>query len=185
MNEKTASDVTMNRPVHLARRDKTYDEFLAMLRRVSLRLSSRRRLAVVRRMITLLNASLRSARLALRGRKGRKVERDFLKYIELHLDAADAVRAMTRCEADLEDDLSLLKKLVGSDSKRLLSLVVGYRKRGWEVILGMRDIATGAKRMAKDLREENLNSLEGDDLRRYQLAYRSRWFNSARPGRAD
>ncbi|MEJ2746150.1 MAG: hypothetical protein P8123_10780, partial [bacterium] len=99
-------NISMNRAVHLARRDAHYRISMELLegRRQEAHISKRRNR--IEGILRHLSEARYEAICAVRGNKGRYSERIFVKFLDLIYDAAQAAQVMIQYEALLRADKS-------------------------------------------------------------------------------
>jgi len=160
--------VSVNRPVHLARRDKYYEKALELLSEESFKEPLSERVWRVEKLIDSLQASYHEGVYATRGIKCSPSEENFLKVLELILDSAKAVQAMVNHENLLEEDKSFLNQFLGESIDKINEDENTYRKRAKDILKGIQDLTHSAQSAFTKVREENLKKLSKENRSRYE-----------------
>ena len=161
--------VNINRPVHLALRDKNYEKFLELLKYSfdARSLDSRRQ--IVESLVERAQTAYDEGHFALRGVLGSQLERDFIKFLEMVLDALRAVQFMVEHEEILQRDTSFLRRFLREDPRAITDSKFSHRSRAAQILEEVKIMAGIAEKAYHKLREENLKSLNRDDKRRYAM----------------
>jgi len=165
--------VNINRSVHLALRDKNYEEILGLLKYAfeGRALSSRQK--IVYAIAEKIEIAYLEARFALRGIVAEQRELDFIKFLRMFLDAVHAVKNLVDHEDILNEDTSFLKRFL-SDSPGLIGeFKISHRERGRDIMSGLKVMARATERNFLLLKKDNYESLSKDEQRRYTVMYSS------------
>ena len=162
------SNVSMNRPVHLARRDKFYEKALVLLAGESFEEPLSERVWRVEKLIFNLESAYLEGVHAKRGVECDVSEINFLKVLELILDSAKAVQAMVNHENLLEQDKSFLHQFLGASLDKINEDKNKYRKRAKNILRGIQDLVRTAQSAFEKVRKANLKELALECQERYE-----------------
>lgn len=160
-------NVTMNRVVHLARRDKHYEKALSLLSTDFDKEPLSQRVWRVENLIQNLEAASQEAFYALRGTEAEQDEQNFLKVLELVLDTAWAVQAMVRHENLLEEDKSFLNQFLGESLDKIMQAERTYKDMGKDILISIRELTQSAQKAFEKVREKNMKGLNAEERARY------------------
>lgn len=161
-------NVTMNRAVHLARRDKHYEKALQLLSDDFSAEPLSQRVWRVDNLIANLETAYQEGYFAVRGIDLDLDEQNFLKVLELVMDSAWAAQAMVQHENLLEEDKSFLNQFLGESLDKITQSEKSYKERAQNILVGIRDLTRSAQRAFEKVREKNLKSLTEDERARYE-----------------
>jgi len=161
--------VNINRPVHLALRDKNYEKFLELLKYSFDARSLGSRKKIIDSMVGKAQTAYDEGRFALRGIRGSQLERDFIKFLEMILDALRAVQFMVEHEEILQRDTSFLRRFLREDPRAVSDSKFSHRQRAAKILEEVKIMAGIAEKAYRELREEELKNLNRDDKRRYAM----------------
>lgn len=162
------TDVSMNRPVHLARRDRFYERALVLLAEESFEEPLSERVWRVEKLIFHLQSAYKEGIYAKRGIECVLNEVNFLKVLELVLDSAKAVQAMVSHENLLEEDKSFLHQFLGESLAKINEDENTYRKRAKDILKGIQDLTKTAQKSFEKIKKENLKELSEEGQQRYE-----------------
>lgn len=165
--------VTMNRAVHLARRDKHYEKALGLIAGNVNDEPLSQRVWRVENLIQNLETAYHEAFYALRGYEGDVDEQNFLKVLELVLDSAWAAQAMVRHENLLEEDKSFLNQFLGESIDKITQAERTYKERAQDILLGIQELTLTAKPAFDKVRQKNIQSLTDEERARYEKTQQS------------
>jgi len=163
----------INRPVHLAIRDRYYGKFLDLLK-FSFEgrpLNSRQRL--IGTVAKALQAAYGGAQFALRGEEGTREERDFIRFLRLLLDSARTVEFLVRHEEILKEDTSFLKRFLHDNPQAVTDSTFFHRERAEQEMREIKLLASVAEGSYLALKQANFESLSADEQRRYLAMFGS------------
>jgi hypothetical protein len=166
-------EIAVNRPVHLARRDAHYRQCVELLRGCSEIASVARRRVRIRRILDHVQEAYQEAIYALRGYKGSRAEKQFVRYLDLTYDAAKAAQVMVQHEALLKEDKSFMPQFLGASTAKLVGFEVAHRGMVGKILNVMNEIASLASDTFQKLRKNNMEALSPNESKRYQNAYRA------------
>lgn len=166
-------DISINRAVHLARRDKLYMRARRQLRSQFSGQSLSKRGKSLEKLLYLLEQAKAEAESALRGMSRDSSEGNMFKFLELLCDAADAACAMVRHEALLEHDKNFLKAFMGKEAAGVMKTEIGYRRSADEIVKGMQSMVAAVDEAYTNLRKAERKSISKEERERYRRAYRS------------
>lgn len=160
-------NVTMNRAVHLARRDKHYEKALNLLSADFDKEPLSQRVWRVENLIQNLESASQEAFYALRGAEADNEEQYFLKVLELVLDTAWAVQAMVRHENLLEEEKSFLNQFLGESLDKIMQAERTYKDMGKDILVSIRELTLSAQKAFEKVREKNMKGLNAEERARY------------------
>jgi len=163
--------ISMNRAVHLALRDAHYRRCVEELERSFGESSIVKRRERIERILGHLAEARHEAECALRGHRGWRAERMFVKFLTLIYDAAKAAQVMILHEGLLREDKSFLKKLLGSGASQLVQFEERNRSMEGEILERVAKLVLHASPTYSDLKKANMESLSPQDQSRYRIAY--------------
>lgn len=165
-------DISINRPVHLARRDKLYMRARRQLRVQFSGQSLEKRGGNLDMLIYLLEQAKGEAESALRGKSKSVPGWNMFKFLELLCDSAEAACAMVRHEALIVQDRSFLKAFMGKEAQGIMRTEIGYRKSADEIVQGMRSMVAAVDEAYHKLRLIERETCSSEGRERYRRAYR-------------
>lgn len=164
-------NIAMNRAVHLARRDAHYRCCIQLLeQRFEESPLAKRRKRLEGILHHLAEATL-EATCALRGNRGWRDEKIFLKYLHLVCDGVKAALVMLEHEALLREDKSFLKRLLGGGAAMLATFEERSRSMEVEILDHVGQLVLYASPTYSALKNANHDSLSATDQERYRIAY--------------
>ncbi len=163
----------INRAVHLARRDAHYRCCIELLEGRQAEASALKRRSRIEGILKHLSEARHEAICALRGSKGCRSEKLFVKYLDLICSAARANHVMIQHEALLKADRSFLKQLLGMEAAKLTQFEDRHRSIEMEILGGITVLVMYASSIYSGLKKENLSSLSPTEKARYRVAYRA------------
>jgi len=166
--------VDINRSVHLAIRDKNYEEILGLLKYAfeGRALSSRQK--IIYAIAEKIQIAYQESNFALRGIVAEQRELDFIKFLRMFLDAIYAVKNLVDHEGIMNHDTSFLNRFL-SDSPGLIGeFKISHRERGRDILNGLKVMARATERNFLLLKKDNYESLSRDEQRRYTVMYSSK-----------
>ncbi|HOE28001.1 MAG: hypothetical protein IT574_09150 [Candidatus Aureabacteria bacterium] len=164
-------NIAINRAVHLARRDAHYRCCIRLLEQrfeETPLVKRRRRLEGILHHIA---EAIREATCALRGSRGWRDERIFLKYLLLVCDGVRAALVMLEHEALLREEKGFLKRLLGGGAAILVTFEERSRSMEQEILDHVAQLVLYASSTYSALKKANHDSLRGADRERYRIAY--------------
>ena len=164
-------DISMNRAVHLARRDAHYRMSMELLEARHQEAPIAKRRGRIEGILKHLSEARYEAICAVRGNRGRYSERIFVKFLDLIYDAAQAAQVMIQYEALLRADKSFLKRLLGMGTAKLTQFENRHRGMESEILEGIAVLVMYASSAYGELKKANIRSLSPSDKARYRLAY--------------
>jgi len=168
MDKISMTDVSMNRPVHLARRDGYYEKALHLLEGESFNEPLSERVWRVEKLIFNLNSAYKEGLYAKRGIQCEVEEENFLKVLQLVLDSAKAVQAMVRHENLLEEDKSFLNQVLGESFGKISEDEKTYRVRAHDILKGIQELTRSAQSAFEKVRKQNFKKLTKEYRERYE-----------------
>lgn len=169
-------NITINRAVHLARRDAHYRLCVRLLRESWEIASVVRRRKRIHKILNHTQEAYSEALYALRGYKKSRAEKHFVKYLDLMYDAAKAAGVMVQHEALIKEDKSFLNQFLGTGAEMLGQFEEFEKRHGRmvrEILRGMSEIASLARTPYRRLHRANIELLSHNDHLRYRSAYKA------------
>lgn len=166
-------DISINRVVHLARRDKLYMRARRVLRGPFSGQPLAKREKLLETLMDLLGEAESEAASALRGRTGGASAQSMLKFLELLCDAAEAAYAMVRHEGLMEEDKNFLKVFMGSEARGVMKTEASYRRSADEIMDGVRVMVAAVDEAYRRLRVSERSSCSRGERERYRRAYKA------------
>jgi hypothetical protein len=163
--------ITINRSVHLALRDKNYEEILGLLKYGF----EGRALASRQRIISAISEkSKNSYTEALFARKGivsGQRERDFIKFLRMFSRATSAVKDIVDQEKIMNKDTSFLKRFLSDSPELIGDFKISHRKHSRGIMKGLTIMARATESNFVRLKKDNYQTLTRDEQRRYKIMY--------------
>ncbi|RJP58410.1 MAG: hypothetical protein C4541_08110 [Candidatus Auribacter fodinae] len=164
-------DLSMNRPIYLAQRDKyylravnnLYDDFSAM--------PAEKRLEKVRLLVALFTKTRENALFAMRGHSVKPSEEHFDKCLELILDSLEAAHILIRHECLLSYDKSFLKQFLKQSLVALNRDVESIRESSNNIIERTRVLVRNLTERFETMRKEIFDDLLEDHKERYDSMF--------------
>ena len=165
--------IDINRSVHLAIRDKNYEESLDLLKYAfeGRALSSRQK--IVYTIAEKIDIAYLEARFALRGIVAEQRELDFTKFLRMFLDAIHAVKNLVDHEEILNQDTSFLNRFLSESPGLIGEFKISHRERARGIMNGLKVMARATERNFLLLKKSNYETLSKDEQRRYTVMYSS------------
>lgn len=164
-------NISMNRAVHLARRDAHYRCFISLLEQRFEESPLPKRRRRMEGILHHLAEASREATCALRGHRGWRDEKIFLKYLVLVYDGVKAALVMLEHESLLREDKSFLKRLLGGGTAILAAFEERSRSMEGEILDHVAQLVLYASSTYSELKKVNHDSLPPADQVRYRIAY--------------
>jgi len=163
---------TLNRSVHLGRRDALVERAVELLGQPVDHLEVGGRLQHVRTVMEYLERALREQELAARGHPVAELERDFIRFLRLMLDNVRSAAAFLEQQAHLEaSEDSFLSSFLGVSRDEITLSAINYRRLALDVLSGLWQLLRLLYVPYRKLRELNDSELSDEDRARYQLAH--------------
>ena len=165
--------VNINRPVHLALRDRNCEDAMGLLKYAFEARPLNSRVAIINTLVEKLRNAVAEAAYALRGIMGQQEERDFAKFLKMLLNGARIVQVMTEHEELLQRDSSFLKRIMGEDSRWIPESRLSHRNFGGSMMGDLKIMAGVAEKAYRKLKRVNFIACDEDGRRRYQVMFNS------------
>lgn len=169
--------VNINRPVHLALRDRNYEESLRLLKYTFEGRPFASRKKIIYSLIDKLETAYNESRFALRGIIGSQRELDFIRFLKMDLDASLSVKFIVDHEGILERDTSFLKRFLRDNPETLKDFKIFHRRRAENILKGIKFMAGVTEKVFLELKRENFQQLSEDEQRRYTIMFQSSGLN--------
>lgn len=165
--------VDINRSVHLAIRDKNYEEILDLLKYAfeGRAIASRRKIIYL--IAEKIETTYMEARFSLRGIIAEQKELDFLKFLRMVLDAIRSVKNLVDHEVIMNQDTSFLNRFLSDNPGLIGEFKISHRDRAYGIMNGLKKMARATERNFLQLKKNNFESLSEDEQRRYMVMYSS------------
>ncbi len=166
-------EVQINRPGHLALRDKNYEKTLNLLKYAfgSRPLASRKKL--IHEIVERLETAYEEAHFALLGVAGGQLELDFVRFLKMVRDASRSVKHMVDHEEILERDTSFLRRFLRNNPEKIKEFKDAHRLRSEDILQGVKVMAGLTEADYLKLKKVNYSQLSEDEQRRYMLMVKS------------
>jgi hypothetical protein len=165
--------ININRPVHLALRDRNCEDAMGLLKYAFEARPLNSRIAIINTLVERLRTAADEAAYALRGIMGRQEERDFAKFLKMLLNGARIVQVMTAHEELLQRDSSFLKRIMGENSRRIAESRFSHRNFGGTMMGDLKIMGGVAEKSYQKLKRENFLACDEEGQRRYQIMFHS------------
>lgn len=165
--------ININRPVHLALRDRNCEDAMGLLKYAfeARPLNSRR--TIINSLVEKLQNAADEAGYALRGLLGKQEERDFAKFLKMLLNGARIVQVMTAHEELLQRDSSFLKRIMGENSRQIVESRFSHRNFGGSMMGDLKIMFGVAEKAYQELKRKNFFDCDKEGKRRYQVMFYS------------
>ncbi len=165
--------VDINRSVHLALRDKNYEEILGLLKYAFEGRSHSSRKKIIYALSGRLETAYVEARFALRGIMAEQRELDFIRFLRMFLDGFHAVKNIVDHEGILNQDTSFLNRFLSDNPGLVQEFKISHRERARSIINGLKIMARATEKNFLRLKKDNFEALSKDEQRRYTVMYSS------------
>jgi hypothetical protein len=165
--------VDINRSVHLALRDKNYEETLGLLKYAFEGRSLASRQKIVSAISRRIETAYMEARFALRGVVVEQRELDFIRFLRMFLDGSHAIKNIVDHEGILNQDSSFLNRFLSDNPGLIREFKVSHRERARSIINGLKIMARATEKNFLQLKKDNFETLSKDEQRRYTVMYSS------------
>lgn len=164
---------SINRPVHLARRDSFFERAVERLYLPVQDMDTRTRLAHVEQVLSLLRTAEVHARLAARGGAASSRERDFLHFLGLILRSVESAHTMMVHQAHLEAEESFLCQFLQARPEDSALPALAYRRRSEDILQGLWHVLRLAHGPYRALQDETFEAMSDSEKERYRRARES------------
>ncbi len=165
--------VELNRAVHLALRDKNYEEVLGLFKYAleGRSLASRKR--IISEMEEHIDTAYQEANFAIRGLVAEQQELDFIRFLRIFFEAVTAAGHIVVHEEILNQDSSFLNRFLSENPGLIREFRVSHRARASGIINDLKVMVRSTEKNFLSLKNNNYEALRPDEQRRYTLMYRS------------
>ncbi len=165
--------IELNRPVHLALRDKNYEEVLGLFKYAleGRSLASRKR--IISAMEEHISTAYEQANFAIRGLVAEQRELDFIRFLRIFLEAVAAAGNIVVHEEILNQDSSFLNRFLSDNPGLIREFRDSHRARATGIINDLKVMVRSTEKNYLNLKKDNYETLPPDEQRRYTLMYRS------------
>ncbi len=165
--------VNYNRPVHLAMRDKNYEQALGLLKYTFDGKSYASRKKIIYSLAVNLDQAYREARFALRGIVADQLELDFVKFLKMVLESVRAVKHMIDHEGVMRQDTSFLKRFLKDSPELLRDFKHEHRARAGNTLRALKVMVRATEKTFLEMKEFDRTTFNKDERRRYTAMYKS------------
>ncbi len=165
--------ISINRPVHLALRDRNYEESLALLKYAFEGRSFSSRKKIIDAISERIRVAYVEANFSLRGIIVEQEELDFIRFLRMFLDATGAVKNIVDHEGILNQDTSFLNRFLSDNPGLIREFKISHRARAISIINELKIMARATEKNFLRLKKDNFEALNKDEQRRYTLMYSS------------
>jgi len=165
--------VDINRPVHLALRDKNYEEVLRLFKYALEGRALPSRKKIITAMEEHIATAYQEADFATRGIVVEQKELDFLRFLRIFLEAVTAAGKIVVHEEILNQDSSFLNRFLAENPGLIREFRISHRARAAGIVNDLKVMMRATERNYLDLKRDNYEALDPDEQRRYILMYRS------------
>lgn len=169
----TEAHLSLNRPVHLARRDAFFEKAVELLCAPIHEMDTVTRLRYVQQVMSLLKYSKNHTEYAARSPLAIARERDFQHFLELMSQNVQSVYAMMLNQSHLEEEESFLCQFLGTNQQECALPAMAYGRRAEDILQGLWHVLQYAIAPYRSLQKENLEAMNDTDKNRYERASRS------------
>ena len=162
---------TVNRPVHLARRDAHFERAVELVSRPLDHLSSDQRRALLSLVLECLRTSRRHAFFAMCPAVSAN-EKDFLRFLDLKIDTVRSARSMIDHQILLEEQAGFLRNFLRAEPAQFQLPAMHFQRRAEDILHGLWHLIRLAHSPFHALREEARKSFTTEQGERYLRAYR-------------
>jgi hypothetical protein len=167
------AESSINRPVHLALRDKNYEEVLRLFKYALEGRGLISRKKIIAAMEEHIVTASQEAGFAARGIVIQPKERDFVHLLRVLLEEVTAADKIVGHEEILNRDNSFLNRFLAETPGLIHEFLVSHEGRAAGIINGLKVMVWATEKNYLDLKQNNFEALDPDEQRRYNLMYRS------------
>ncbi len=164
---------SINRALHLARRDVLFEKAVDLLYAPTTATDTPARIKDVERVHVLLKKAEQHAKLGSNCGQESERERDFLHFLNLIAYNVQSVHSMMLNQLHLGEEESFLCQFLQTDNKECALPAMAYGRRAEDILQGLWHVFRLALTPYRTLQRENLNSLTPDEKQRYETAARA------------
>jgi hypothetical protein len=165
--------VDINRPVHLALRDKNYEEVLRLFKYALEGRALLSRKKIITAMEEHIATTYQEADFATRGIVAEQRELDFIRFLRIFLEAVTAAGKIVIHEEILNQDSSFLNRFLTENPGLIREFRISHRARAAGIINDLKVMVRATEKNYLTLKKDNYEALQPDEQRRYTLMYRS------------
>lgn len=165
--------IDINRSVHLALRDKNYEEVLGLFKYAIEGRSLASRKKIISAMEEHIHTAYQEANFATRGLVAEQQELDFIRFLRIFLEAVSAAGHIVGHEEILNQDSGFLNRFLSENPGLIREFRVSHRARAAGIINDLKVMVRSTEKNYLDLKKDNYETLSPDERRRYTLMYRS------------
>lgn len=164
-------DLSLNRPIYLALRDKFYLRAVNHLYENFEDWSLADRIKRLDLIMTLFTSTKNNALFAMRGMDFNPDEVNFIKCMEFIIDSFEAAHIMARHESLLDQDRSFLNQILSQSLKTVELEEISARKVVKNIIARIRILVKSLTQRFEVLRKENFEHISDIDRTRYLMMF--------------
>lgn len=165
--------IDINRPVHLALRDKNYEEVLSLYKYALEGRGLLSRKKIINAMEEHIATAYQEANFATRGIVVEQKELDFIRFLRIFLEAFSAAGNIVGHEEILNQDSGFLNRFLAENPGLIREFRISHRARALGIINDLKVLARATEANYLTLKKDNYEALSPDEQRRYIVMYRS------------
>lgn len=165
--------LSLNRPVHLARRDAFFEAAVERIYTPIASMSIQDRLEHVQRVYGLLKKAEFHARFAAHSTHTSGDEMDFIHYLELISQNVQSVQAMMLNQSHLEEDEGFLCQFLDTSREETMLPAMAYSRRAEDILQGLWHVLRLANGPYRRLQRSIIETLSDSEVERYNKSIQS------------
>ena len=162
---------TLNRPIHLARRDVHFEHASNCINTPIQKLNTQDRIQHIEQILYHLHRAEEHAFLAARSPATPPREHDFSRFLRLLQNNVASIRTMLSHHQELDGAESFLCQFLNVNQHEQLLPAMQYQRRSEDLLEGLWQLLQLAHMPYRRLKQTTLDSLPEDDRKRYLLAF--------------
>lgn len=162
---------TLNRPIHLARRDVHFEHASNQINTPIQKLTTQDRIRHVEQILHDLRRAEEHAFLAARSLEASPREHDFYRFLRLLQGNVASIRSMLSHHQELDGAESFLCQFLNVNRHEQLLPAMQYQRRSEDLLDGLWQLLQLAHMPYRQLKQTTLDSLSEEDRKRYHLAF--------------
>lgn len=163
---------SINRPIHLARRDAYVEKAFELLNLPISALDTETRIRHIHRVADLLKSGLHHVIAVADAPNADPLEGDFQRFLKLIIQSVQSLGAFLGNQAHLEsEDQSRMARFLGVSEDEIALAAVNYQRRSEDMVESLWQMLRMGNMSYRALRQRNLDQYDAEDRQRYQRAY--------------
>jgi hypothetical protein len=164
-------DFSLNRPVHMARRDAFFERAMDLLNAPTQDLDTEARLKYTGRVLALLKTAEHHGNFIVKWRQASQQEKDFQHFLQLISHNVQSAQSMLQHQSHFESEEGFLFQFLGARPDDGVLPAMHYRRRADDIFQGLWHILRLAHGPYRKLQQESQASLDAGESERYGRAY--------------